>query len=185
MVPEIFKYNSVLSIPLFSVVALFLIRRTPNFSFSKHTVSKTVLFLNHSTHALIFRLNFVIKGILDLGFVWYLIRCYNLSFNSPLSWCLTLSAFLFGLLAYFVEGAHTRMHRIVAYSSGVLWAISEVYLALLTDDAFFIQLTAVSVAVVVCLTFGFKFAKKTNVFVQAFCMIVWYMWLILFVFRYL
>jgi hypothetical protein len=185
MVPEFFKYNSILSIPLFSLIALLLIRKAPDFSFSKHTVSKSILFFDHSNHAFIFRCNFLLKGLLDLGFVWYLIHFFTLSLNSPLAWCLSLSALFFGSLAYFIEGTYTVMHRIVAYSSGVLWAISELYLAHLTGNSVFIQLTYIVVTIPMALTFGFKLAKKTNVLVQALCMALWYIWLVVFVFTYL
>jgi len=186
IVPEFFKYNSVLSIPLFSIIALSLIRNIPDFSFSKHTVSKSVIFLNnHPTQALLFRFNFLLKGLLDIGFVLYLIHFFKLSFNSSLAWCLILSACLFGSLAYFTEGDYSTIHRIVAYSSGVLWAISELYLARATGNTFFIQGTNIASVVVIILAFGFMFAKKTNAFVQILCMSIWYIWLVLFVFRYL
>ncbi len=185
MVPEFFKYNSVLSIPLFGLIALFLIRRAPNFSFTKHTVSKSVLFLERSTHAVMFRLNFLIKGLLDLGFVLFLIQFFKMSYSSPAAWSLIVSAVLFGSLAYFTEGRHTVMHRIVVYSSGVLWALGQLYVAQLTRNLFFIQFTNVAVVVPIILAFGYMFAKKTNVFVQILCMTIWYIWLVLLVFRFL
>ena len=185
VVPEFFKYNSVLSIPLFALVALLLIRNAPNFSFSKHTVSKSVLFLDQSTHALIFRLNFLIKGLLDLGFVLYLLYFFKISLNSAPALCLILSALLFGSLAYFVEGTHSIVHKIVTYSSGVLWALGQLYFGQLTGDAFFRHFTNIMVAIPIILAFGFMFAKKTNVIVQALCMAIWYIWLVVFVFNYL
>jgi hypothetical protein len=184
-VPEVFKYNSVLSIPLFSLIALLLVRKAPDFSFSKHTVSKSVLFLNHPTQALLFRFNFLLKGLLDLGFVFYLLYFFKTSLNSLPAWCLILSALLFGSLAYFVEGSHTVAHRIVTYGSGVLWAYGQLYFGYLTGDTFFRQFTNIMVTIPIILAFGFMFAKKTNVIIQALCMAMWYIWLVVFVFKYL
>lgn len=184
-VPEIFKYGSILSIPLFSIIALLLIKKVPDFSFSKHTVSKSVFFFARPTHSLIFRLNFVIKMLLDLGFVWFVLKHFKISFSSPLACFLILSALLFGSLAYFIEGKYPVTHKIIAYGSGVFWAMGQLYLAQLTGNTFFIQLTNIMVAVPIILAFSFMFAKKTNAFVQVFCMSIWYIWLLIFVFQYL
>jgi len=184
-IPEIFKYNSIISIPLFSIISLFLIRKAPDFSFRKHTVSMSILLFNRPTQTLIFRLNFVIKGLLDLGFVWFILHYFKISFESPTAWVLILSALLFGSLAYFIEGKYTITHKVIAYSSGVFWAIGQIHLAKLIGDVSFIQLTNIAVVIPLVLAFGFMFVKKTNVFIQVLCMSMWYIWLVLFVFTYL
>jgi hypothetical protein len=62
-IPEIFKYNGIISVPLFTIIALLLIRKAPEFSFSKSTVSKSIFHLTKKTHRIIFRLNFLLKFI--------------------------------------------------------------------------------------------------------------------------
>ena len=183
--PDVFKYGSLVSIPLFSIIALSLIRGASHFSFRKHTVSKSVNYLKHPIHMIVFRMNFIIKALLDFGFILYVLNHFKISLASPFIWSLIVSALLFGSLAYFIEGKHTVLHQIIIYSSGVLWAVGQLYIARLTGDGFFIQLTNIMVIVPIIIAFGFMFANKTNVFVQALCMSIWYIWLLIFVFGYL
>jgi len=184
-IPEIFKYNSLLSIPLFSIINLFLIRKAPDFSFHNHTVSKTINFLNRPTQAIIFRFNFILKALLDLGFVLYILNQFRISFGSPIALTLILSAFLFGTLACFVEGKHTTWHQIVVYTSSVLWAIGQICVARLIGNSAFILFTIIFGPFPVIVALGFCSQKKLNVFIQAVCMSMWYIWLIVFVFKYL
>lgn len=185
MIPEFFKYNTLISIPLFGIVALLLVRKTPEYSLRTHTISKTIHFLNHPTQIIIFRLNFIVKALLDFCFALYVIRHFNIPFTSLTSMALISSAFLFGTLAYFVEGKHTISHNVITYTSGVLLMIGQISLAELIGDNIFSYITIVLVSAPIILAFAFLFAKKTNVFVQALCMSIWYIWLILLVFRYL
>ena len=184
-VPEIFKYNSILSVPLFTVIALSLIKKAPGFSFSKSTVSKSIFHLKRKTHRIIFRLNFILKSLLDFGFTLYLMNRFNISPKSLLGFALILAVIFFGILAYFIEGKYSVLHKIFTYSGGVFWAISQILLAQLTKDLVFITFTNVLTFIVLFLTFGFLFTKKTNVIVQAVCMFLLYSWIVIFVFRYL
>jgi hypothetical protein len=183
--PDIFKYNSIISVPLFTIIALLLIRKAPEFSFSKSTVSKSIFHLTKRTHRIIFRLNFLLKSFLDFGFAIYLINRFDISSISFLGLSLILSIVFFGFLAYFVMGKHTVLHKFFVYSGGVFWAISQILLAQLTNDYIFIIFTNVLTLIVLFLTFGSLFVKKTNVIVQAVCMFLLYSWLLIFVFRYL
>lgn len=183
--PEIFKYNSIISVPLFSIIALLLIKKTQGFSFSKSTVSKSIFLLNQKNHRIIFRLNFFIKALLDFGFALFLMNRLNISLNSILGLSLLLPSLFFGSLAYFIEGKYSVLHKIFTYSSGIFWAVSQLLLSQLTGDSVFILFTNILTFVVIFLTFGSLFTKKTNVIVQAVCIFLLYCWLILFVFRYL
>lgn len=185
IVPEIFKYFSIISMPLFMIIAFLLIKKLPDFSFSKHTISKTALFIKDPFHMFIFRLNFIIKTLLDLGFVWYLIFRLKISFGSSLSWLLILSTLLFSLLAYFLVGRHTFIHRIIIYGYGVLWAIIQILLAQMTGNLTFIFYTNLLSISTLVIAFGYLFAEKTNVFVQAVCIVLLYSWLLIFIFKYL
>lgn len=184
-IPEIFKYNSLISIPLFSIIALLLIKKTRGFSFSKSTISKSILLLKETTYQIIFRLNFVVKAALDFGFIWYLIHRFTIPINSFLGLSLMASVIFFGLLAYFTEGKHKIIHRMLVYGNGLLWGISQILLAQFTKDTFFIVFTNATTTVAILIAFWFLFAKKTNVFIQITCVSLLYSWLLLFVFRYL
>jgi len=182
---EIFKYFSLISLPLFLVIALLLIKKIPDFSFKKHTISKTALFLKIPYHMLIFRVNFILKSILDLGFSWYLIHRLKIAYNSPLFLLLIFCPIIFALLAIYLVGKHTLEHRIIIYGFGVLWSLVQVFLAQMTGNNLFIFLTYFLSLSALIIAFGFLFIKKTNVFVQILCIIIFYVWLILYVFWFL
>src|SRR3989339_2008663 len=181
-IPEIFKYNSLISVALFSIISLSLIKRTKDFSFFKHTISKSILFLKHPIHTLIFRLNFLIKALLDLGFAWYISDYFKVSPLSPIFISISLSALLFGSLSYYIEGRYSTIHKIITYSSGIFWSIGMFYIGQLTGNNFFIHLTNIAILAPLILTFSYLFVKKTNIFVQALCMSVYYVWFLILVF---
>jgi len=182
---ETFKYFSLISLPLFLIIALFLIKKVPEFSFKKHTISKTALFLNNPFQLLIFRFNFILKSLLDLGFTWYLIDRFKFKATSPLFWLLIICPVIFSLLACYLVGKHTFAHRIIIDGYGVLWSIVQILLAQITSSSLFIEITYILSVSALIIAFGFLFAKKTNVIIQAVCISLLYGWLILFVFRYL
>jgi hypothetical protein len=185
IIPEVFKYSSIISVPFFGFVSYLLIRYEPDYSFFKHTISKSVLFLNHPVKFLVFRLNFIIKALLDLGFAFYVIYRFDISLKSPISWFMILSAFLFGLLAYFIEGKYSFFHSIFTYGSGIFYMIGQILLVQLTHNSPFIFFTNMTVIIVNIFTWGFMLAKKTNVFVQMLCVGILYFWLIIFVSRFM
>lgn len=186
-VPEFFKYNTLISIPLFAIIALLIVKKTPDFSFRNHTFSKSIYFLNHPKQILVFRLNFLLKALLDIGFVLYLIQYFKIGFTSVLSISLLSSAVLFGLLAFFVEGKEkqTLLHRIITYGSGFLWSIGQLIIASLIGTSGFTIFTVIIVFVCMALLLGFLFMKRTNTVVEIICMCLWYIWLIIFVYNYL
>jgi len=185
MISEYFKYGSVLSIPLFSLIALFLIQKAKNFSFSKHTVSKSVLFLDRTMDVWIFRFNFFIKSFLDLGFFLYLLQRHSIPLLSPIAWVIVLPAPLFGLLGYFTEKKNHGIHLVLIYSTIVFWQLSEIILAMLTKNYLFQQITWILACIPFIVAFWFLFVRKTNVLVQMFCIIMNYCWLLYFVSNYL
>lgn len=184
-IPEIFKYNSLISIPLFAIVVLALVRKTTDYFFRNHTISKSIHFLNNPLQNAVFRLNFIIKALLDFGFALFIINHFKVSFGSFMSLTLILSAFFFGTLAYFVEGKYSTSHKIVTYTGGVLWVIGQFAVVRLIGDSGFTIFSTIFLSIPILLAFGYLFAKKTNVVVQAICMSIWYIWLLVLVFRYL
>lgn len=181
----IFKYFGLISLPLFLVIPLFLIKKIPDFSFKKHTISKTALFLKDPHKMFIFRLNFVVKALFDLCFIWYLINRFNLTTSSPLFWLLIIPPFLFGALGFFVIGTYTFIHRIIIFSYGILFGLSGIFLAYMTEDLFFFYLTILISLISNFLILEFFLKRKINVYVQAVSISLMYSWLILYVFRYL
>src|SRR3989344_8989876 len=133
-IPDFFKFNSLISVPLFAIIYLLLIKKIPELSFHKYTVSKSINFLNNPLQTIIFRLNFIVKALLDFGFALFLIQYFSISFGSLISLTLIFSAILFGSLAYFTEGKYTVIHHLTIYSSGVLWAIGQISAARLVGD---------------------------------------------------
>lgn len=184
-IPEVFKYFSLISAPLFGVIALSIVKNNPDFSMSKHTISKSVFFIKHPTKMHIFRSNFIIKAVLDLGFILYLASHLRLSFYSPIPTLMILSAILFGSLSYFIMGRYTTVHRIIVFTYGIMMGLAGVGLAQMTGNVNFVRLTVLLVILSNFLMISFFLAKKINVFVQAVCMSLLYSWLLLLVFRYL
>lgn len=184
-IPEVFKYFSLISAPLFGVIALSIVKNTPDFSLSKHTISKSVYFIKHPTKMFIFRSNFIIKAVLDLGFIFYLSSHLRMSLQSPIPSLMILSAVLFGSLSYFIMGRYTTVHRIIVFTYGVMMGLAGIWLAQMTGSANFVKLTISLVILSNFLMISFFLAKKINVFVQVICMSMLYSWLLLLVFGYL
>jgi hypothetical protein len=182
---EFFKYNSLISTPLFTVILLLLIRKKPDFSFTKQTVSKAIFFLNRPLDKIIFRFNFLLKSLLDLGFALYLINYFQVLLISPLALPLLLSVIFFGSLAFFIEGKFPLIHKINTYCSGILWIIAQIHLSYLTQNFGFIYFTWILSSTILILTLIFMINKKTNILVQASCIFLLYFWLTIFIFRYL
>src|SRR3989344_918398 len=183
--PLFFKYNSLISTPLFSIIVLSLIKKVPDFSFKKHTVSKSVYFFNKPFHNFLFRFNFIIKALLDLGFAWYVLYHFHISQFSLKSMLIIASAILFGSLAYFVEGKYSLVHKIFTYTGGTLWFLGYLMISFLTGNNLFIYFSLILLSIPLILAYGFLFASKTNVFIQAICIGIWYLWITVFVFHYL
>lgn len=184
-IPEVFKYFSLISAPLFGAIALSIVKNTPDFSMSKHTISKSVYFIKHPTKMFLFRLNFIIKAVLDLGFILYLANHLKLSLHSPIPTLMILSAILFGSLSYFIMGRYTTVHRIIVFTYGILMGLSGIWLAQMTGNINFVRLTVLLVIISNFLMISFFLAKRINVFIQVICMSLLYSWLLLLVFRYL
>lgn len=183
--PAVFKYSSLISVPLFGIVALVLIRQTKNYSFRTHTISQSVKFLTKSAHNLVFRLNFIIKGILDLFFCLYILNFFNISLYSPISLILILSAVLFVSLGYFIESKNTTLHLIIVYTSGILWAVGQILLSYRVGNNSFALFSTIAISLALIIGLASLFLKRTNAYIQATCLLIWYGWLLIFVIQYL
>jgi len=184
-IPDIFKYSSLVSVPLFTLVTCFLLRKTNDYSPHKQTISHLIEYLPNPTHNAIFRINFLVKAILDFCFALYLLGFFSIAFSSVIAILLFASALLFGSLAYFVEATHRLEHKIIVYTSGVLWAIGQILIVLQMRNNFFLLFSIIAILLPLLIGFTFLFLKKTNVVVQVICVVIWYIWLTVFVFRFL
>jgi hypothetical protein len=183
---EFIKYSSLISTPLFGTIALLIIRQLPEFSFKKHTISKSVYFIKHKTQLLIFRLNFFFKMTLDLFFSYYLINNFKISITSHLFWLIIIPPILFGTLSYFIMGEkYGLIHRILIFSYGILFGLSGVFLAYMTNNKVFLYITISLVIISNYLILEFFAKRKINVFVQVISMGLMYGWLLTYVFQYL
>lgn len=185
IIPEIFKYSSLLSIPLFSVIWLWILRKLPNFSFKTQTISKSIHFIENSSDDLVFRSSFILKALLDLIFAVYVVEHFELPYSSLIAIMLIGSAILFGTLAYFVEGKYTVIHRTIVYVSGIFWAVGYILISRLTGDFNFLTFSTILNITILIIAFGSLFRNKTNVIVQILCVSLMYIWMLVFVFQYL
>lgn len=179
------KYGGLISAPLFSSIALILISKTKNFSFSSSTISKSIHLLEKSIYRTIFKINFIIKSLLDLGFSIYVIKYFKISAFSFLGLCLILEPIFFGLLAYFTEKKNSFIHGIFIYGSISFFLIYQVLLSLLINNLIFIIYTITQASISLFIAFGSLFIKKTNVYIQIICVLISYIWMLIFVFKYL
>ena len=184
-VPEVFKYNSLISILLFGFIEVFLIRRIPEFSFASQTISKTIKFIKQPYERLIFRLNFVLKSFIDIGFLWYIKEHFSLQFTAPVVWVYSCIILLFASLSYITEDAFWVAHYIVVYTVIALLSVSQLLFAGLTRDSVFSQISLIAATIPFIISFWYLYARKTNVYVQIACFVISFSWLAVFVFRYL
>ncbi|KKP87230.1 MAG: hypothetical protein UR89_C0004G0019 [Candidatus Roizmanbacteria bacterium GW2011_GWA2_35_8] len=179
------KYGGIISVPLFSLIALILISKTNNFSFSSSTVSKSIHLLEKSSYKTLFKINFLLKSFLDLCFSLYVINYLRISLLSFLGLSLIFEPIFFGLLAYYTEKKNSFLHGVFIYGSVFFFLIYQVLLSLLIKNQIFIIYTCIQAILSFFIAFGSLFYKRTNVYIQIICVSVSYVWMLIFVFNYL
>lgn len=185
LIPDFFKYGSLISMPLFAVMTLFLISRTCGFSFLRHTVSKSVLFLKNPKDVLLFRLSFLIKALFDLGFALFLLDHFQIYVFSALGMSLILMPMFFASLAWLTELNYHGAHVASAYASGICWVMAMISFSALVGNQIFLIATCLLGIFIAMISFGFFLARRVNVLVQMFCTVMLYIWCVYFVFWYL
>ena len=184
IIPDIFKYNLILSVPIFLANTYLLLSKTKGFSYSKLTVSRSIYLFNPAQR-IVFRLNFVVKALVDFGFIWYLAKALSLSITSPLIilWIVIVS--LFGSFAYFTDERGRGTHELMVYTWIALWLFVEFLSSLHTQNFIFIWITSGIVILQSVLAFGSRIRNKTNAIIQIICVLTLYVWLVVFVFVFL
>jgi hypothetical protein len=180
-----FKYGSVVSIPLFIAINLILLFITPNYSYSKLPVSKSIFLFKYPWQKFVFTGNFYLKVFLDIFFLCYLLNYLNLPVFSLIGITWLGSLISFALIGYFSEDKNHSIHHLVAYLTGVLLAFSQLAISIRLNDTWFMQFTAVNVVLNLGLSFWTHQKKNTNAFIQVSCMLIWYVWQIVFLSYYL
>lgn len=183
--PFVFKYFGIISLPLFLVIAFWCIRQTEGHQLHKHSISKSILFLKNPFYRLIFRLNFVLKSLLDFLFLLYIKDHLQLSFTSPAIITLGIAIALFALLSLVIEGSTHALHLIIIYAAGVIWAISNILMALYIAVNWFTLVTYVMASIPWIIGFGALFLRRITVYVQLVCIVFIYSWTMLFVLKFL
>lgn len=180
---EVLKYGSIISIPLFGIILIFLLKDTDGYTLKNQTISRAILFLSKSKNKTIFRLNFLIKGLLDLGFAIFVINRLNIQII-PASLIL-LSALIFSSLGYFTEAKSHSKHELATYTSGLFWLVGYFLIVQNIHDLLFTKATALIFSGVTLLTFGSMLQKRTNAFIQIICGSAMYLWMLYFIINYL
>lgn len=179
---DFFRYLPLVSVALFSLVALFLIRRASGFSFAKQTVSMTILNLNDNRDILLFKLNFLVKGMLDLLFAVYLAQRFPRIQGMVPVVCFAIAAVLFCTLVYYVEGKYTFLHRLIVYTAGTFSAVGMFWLTFLLGNSAFIWFSAFAIFTPAIAAYVYLYLGKTNTYVQAACMSIWSVWFLVAIF---
>ncbi len=179
------KYTGLLSIPLFLIIAFSLIAQAPGYSYRQHSISKTILFLEHTKYKFLFRLNFIFKAIIDMCFLGYLVQVLHLSYLSPIVWIFVLGSLLFGSLAFILVSNMELLHVIVIYTAIVLWALFEVLVAGVVGVSWFTVFTWLVACISTAIAFWFLYIRNITVVVQVICTVMVYSWLIVFVTKFL
>jgi ABC-type proline/glycine betaine transport system permease subunit len=95
------------------------------------------------------------------------------------------SIFLFGALAYFIEGKYTIIHNILIYGYMTLWVIGQILIAYSIGNIGFTVFTFIFLLTPLIIGFWSLYKRTTSVLIQALDLFFVYSWLIVFVFRYL
>jgi len=173
------------SVLLFGGIALYIVRQIPGYSFYTTTLSQSIFLLQDSKMIALFKYNFLLKGVLDFVFVLYVIQKLRIPLFSFFAFVMLLSPVLFASLAYFTEKRHKMRHYITTYASGLLWFIGALYLAWFVRDAYFFQITVMITILSLGMAFLAQIIRRTNILVQITCVAMMWLWVVLFVVKFL
>ena len=182
---ELLKFSPLVSTFLFLLVALFLAKQAPGYTFSGYTISKSIQFLQTKRARKIFQGNFYLKALLDVGFWWYLIDRNILIILSIPSLVLFLTFFLFGTLGYITEEKNHLLHRYIVYVVIAGSCLTEILLAATTGSQRFYLFSIILATVSFVYAFWYMLRERVNVFVQLICGTSLFIWTSMYIFFYL
>ncbi|MBP9817904.1 hypothetical protein KBC75_04120 [Candidatus Shapirobacteria bacterium] len=177
MFPDIFRFNGIISIPMFALATTYFWNRAVGFDHKNRPISETILWLKNPIDRVLYRLSFVFKSLLDVGFIWWLLDRYKIGFGSVVSMILFGSLVLYGLLAIFVKkNDSSTTHWLIAFSSGILWIAGQVFLVIIINNlvlnflaCFYVLLTTRQVLVMMMA----NNVKSTSQVTFFWCLYIW------------
>jgi len=181
---EIFKYNAILSALFFLTSTLYLSGQLPNYSFSKYTISQMSYFLNPQQLSF-FNLLFIIKGLLDLSFVYYVLKKFELKLNALTSLVWLTASVSFGLIGFFPVNKFFVIHWILAICLFVFYTIGEHVLAKFTGDKNFISFTKNLIFIQIASTVLLISFRQFNAIFEILYFLLAFFWEIVFISRFL
>lgn len=182
---EFFKYASIISFPIFGLIFLFILRSTKNYNIEKSTISQSIFNLSDYKHKQIFKINFLIKGVLDLCFVLFVLNFFKIPATNILYWISLISSILFGSLIHFTEDKNRKNHLVVTYTSGVFWFLNTIYFAFLTSNHVFTFSTIILAIILLAISFYVQKTNKINAKVQSIIVFFMWLWVLFFVMLFL
>ena len=181
---EIFKYNTILSALFFITSTLYLSGQLSNYSFSKYTISQMSYFLNPQQLSF-FNLLFIIKGLLDLSFVFYVIKKFELKLNAITSLVWLIAAVSFGLIGFFPVNKFYVIHWVLAICLFVFYTIGEHVLAKFTGDRDFVIFTRNLIFIQIGATLFLIGFRQFNAIFEILYFLLAFFWQTFFISRYL
>lgn len=181
MVMEFIKYASLVSFPIFGLIFLLILSGTKNYSLKESTISQAIFSLSEYKYKQVFKVNFIIKGILDFCFALFVLNAFNVPKTSIFYWISLISSILFGSIAYFTEDKNRENHLFVTYTSGVFWFINTIYFSFLTSNCVFTTSTIILAIVLLAVSFYVQKTSKINAIIQSIIVFFMCLWVFFFV----
>ena len=182
---EVLRYSSLLSLPLFLLNTYYLIRTNPKFSIHTETISNLIFYLQNPTLKMRYKVSFLVKSIIDIGFWCYLVMSETLAVTTQGSLMFVVSMILFALLGFFTEESHSFIHRLILFGFIGLWFLWALQMAHLTNNQAFIQWTYAFAAVSFLVSVSYHFILKTNIILQIVISFLVFLWLSSYVYLFL
>lgn len=181
---KIFKYNVILSMIFFLLSTFYLGFQIKDYSFTEHTISSMVRFLDER-HLSFFNSLFFIKCFLDLSFTYYVFKYYQLHLKT-LTAIIWLAAVLsFGLFGFFPTDQFHMIHLGIAVVAFISWTFSQYALAKLTHDEDFVQFSKKLILVESVIGNIFLFFNYFNAVSETIYCLSIFLWLTIFIEKYL
>ncbi len=164
---EVFKYFSILSFPIFGIIAFLIIYKTKLFTLVRTvTLSQTIFHIKDRKVLFIYKLNFFIKAILDILFTIYLYTKLDIIGFNVMFIIALLSPILFALIAIFTEDKYYKTHYLVTYTSGLLGMISACYITYILKIPIVTISTIVVILATIFVSIYYQLSNRLNFYIQ-------------------
>lgn len=181
---KIFKYNAVLSAIFFLMSTFFMGAQLKDFSFTDNTLSQISFFLDKNQLPF-FNFLFFAKCFLDLSFIYYVFKYYNLQVKTFTAAVWLIAVLSFGLLGFFPTHQYPIIHLMLFVITFFSWTFSQYALAKLTNDVDFVNFSKKMILVQSITANIFLFLNYFNAVSETVYYLLIFFWLIIFIGRYL